>query len=123
MKTLITASALALITQVAFADSIYGNFASAELDTSFSSGPALADPPAQPSGVEVSLYVLYQNDPDAANNLQGYVLRESPAGEELTAYDHLMLGNPDSGPGPHAPAVVAPGDRLHQPPSGRQDMR
>jgi hypothetical protein len=107
MKTLLTASALTLITHLALADNIYGGFNSRELDTGIPTSPNVADRPMSPGGVDVSLFAFYEGDPDVPHDLRGAV-RRAPMDAALTAYDQFLLGDPDSGPGvrTHAPAPM-----------------
>jgi hypothetical protein len=98
MKTLITASALTLIANVAFANEIYGNFVSQELDTTVGARQSIVAPPAQSREVAVSLYAFYKGDPDVPQDLRGYVPRMSPVQDHLTAYDMFLIGDPDGGP-------------------------
>jgi hypothetical protein len=110
MKTLITASALTLIANLALADDIYRSFASPELDSSVSNNYGVVFPSIVPSAVRVSLYDFYKGNPDVSQDLEGYVEHTSWASGRLTSYDRWLIGNPDSGPGIRvevAPRVVA----------------
>ncbi|MGA7982419.1 MAG: hypothetical protein WCA32_19635 [Chromatiaceae bacterium] len=107
MKTLIAVSALILIANAALANDIYGNFASPELDASVPNRYGVEAPEVGRSGVQVSLYTLYKGNPDVHNDLGGFVPRESRSDHRLTAYDRLVIGDPDTGPG--VQFDVAPG--------------
>ncbi len=105
MNRLMVISTLALAANVTLAGDFYGQFASSELESTAVSGYAVSAPRAA-SAIRVSLYDFAPDD--ASIPLAGTNRGNSPPLGQggLTAYDELVLEDPDAGPisrAAHAP--------------------
>lgn len=98
MKTIVTLSALALISNIALAESFeYENqIGSQDLDPNISTSAGIRDAEASSSSVRVSLNDWYKGNPDVVHvpyNHDGIEMKFE--GDLFTSYDALSLNNPD----------------------------
>jgi len=99
MKTLITVSALALISNMAMAETFQyeEQLASPDLDPNIESLQVKVDDP-QPSvqGAEISLHDFYQGNPDVGHDVFQHTGEVSENHTfDRTSYDAWVRGNPD----------------------------
>lgn len=99
MKTLITATVLALYAVSASAIEIYGDLANLDNSPAFDSayGVEYGLPSPASADFEVSLFGLLAGNPDSDNRPEpGYIPISDPKAPRYTSLDWLTHGNPDS---------------------------
>lgn len=98
MKTLLIASALTLIANTALANDIYGAFVNPDVDSTHGNNYGVTFPVIQPRDFEPSIVAFHKGDPEYPQAFEGDVGPRSQTIGALTAYDHFVRGNPDTGP-------------------------
>lgn len=98
MKTLLTASALALIANTALANDIYGAFVNPDVDSTLGNNYGVTFPAIQPRDFEPSIVAFHKGDPEYPQVFERPVGSGFHASGALTAYDQFVRGNPDTGP-------------------------
>ena len=99
MRTLISVSALAFISNLAVAETFqYENqLASPDLDPNIESLSAnVSNPEISATDFELSLNAFYRGNPDVGHDLYQYEGTDTSGSLQSTAYDAWVRGNPDA---------------------------
>ena len=95
MKTLITASALALVSNIAFGAQFEEQWQNPDLGTGVYDKPVTLVEPTGSSNLTVSLDTFNAGNPDHSSHAQGEYTRGSSSEGFASSLDHFAEGNPD----------------------------